>query len=136
MTASVIFLIAVSILRQASSYLCTSRTFGVRFDGNLIEIVADPVKLPHHGVVIGRRGVLRFKPIYQVPQIRLTGKTGCVSLSFETQRLPFYRARIECEHCVFSYFYRLLIQFVLNFNNPLADRIHNGNRHAVSGLLI
>ena len=53
---------------------------GVRFDGNLIQVVADPVELPHHGVVIGRRGVLRFKAVYQVPKIRFTGKSAFLDL--------------------------------------------------------
>lgn len=37
---------------------------GMGFDGDLIEIVADPVKLPHHSVVVGLRGVLRFQSVY------------------------------------------------------------------------
>lgn len=50
------------------------------FCSDLIEVVADPVQLPHHGVIVGRRCVLRFKAIYQVPKIRFTGKSALFDL--------------------------------------------------------
>ena len=63
------------------------------FCGDLIEVVADPVQLPHHGVIVGRRGVLRFKAVYQMPKIRFTGKSALFDLLLK--RLGFLFVKPE-----------------------------------------
>lgn len=50
------------------------------FCDDLIEVIADPVEFPHHGVIVGRRCVLWFKTVYQVPKIRFTGKSAFLDL--------------------------------------------------------
>ena len=78
------------------------------FCGDLIEVVADPVELPHHGVIIGRRCVLRFKAVYQVPKIRFTGKPAFLDLLLK--RLGF-----------------LFIQPELNVNIAFSHRLSLSN---------
>lgn len=50
-------------------------TCRMRFHRQLIEIVADGVKLAHHGVIIRRRQRLRYIPIDERPDVRFPRKT-------------------------------------------------------------
>ena len=46
------------------------------FLGDLVEVAADPVKLPHKVVVGGRWRVLGNQAVHQMAQVRLAGKAA------------------------------------------------------------
>ena len=48
------------------------------FLGDLVEVAANPVKLPHKVVVGGRRRVLWNQAVHQMAQVRLTGKAAAL----------------------------------------------------------
>ena len=87
-------------------------------DRNLIEVVSDPVKFSHHREVIGRRGVLRCKAVYQMPQICLTGQTASFNLFLQSFSFlliqPELNMNISFSHMLKSF---LSLEFWAGFVN-------------------
>ena len=64
------------------------------FLGDLVEVAADPVKLPHKVVVGGRRRVLGNQAVHQMAQVRLTGKAAALYFFVEGFRLFFVQPKL------------------------------------------
>ena len=64
------------------------------FLGDLVEVAANPVKLPHKVVVGGRRRVLGNQAVHQMAQVRLTGKAAALYFFVEGFRLFFVQPKL------------------------------------------
>src|SRR5699024_11340989 len=65
------------------------------FLGDLVEVAADPVKLPHKVVVGGRRRVLGNQAVHQMAQVRLAGKAAAFYFLVKGFRLFFVQPELD-----------------------------------------
>ena len=65
------------------------------FLGDLVEVAADPVKLPHKIVVGGRRRVLGNQAVHQMAQVRLAGKAAAFYFLVKGFRLFFVQPELD-----------------------------------------